>query len=81
MFVGGQQYGPYDYATCKQFVQGGQLNQQTMVWMQGMPAWTPAGQVPELQSLFAPQMPPQMPPIPGGMTPPPMPPMGGGMMP
>ena len=74
MFVGGQQYGPYDYATCKQFVQGGQLTQQTMVWMQGMPAWTPAGQVPELQGLFAPQMPPQMPPIPGGMTPPPMPP-------
>ena len=81
MFVGGQQYGPYDYATCKQFVQGVQLNQQTMVLIQGMPAWTPAGQVPELQSLFAPQMPPQMPPIPGGMTPPPMPPMGGGMMP
>ena len=81
MFVGGQQYGPFDYATCKQMVQTGQLNQQTMVWMQGMPAWTPAGQVPELQMLFAPQVPPTMPPTPGGMTPPPMPPMGGGMMP
>ena len=81
MFVGGQQYGPFDYATCKQMVQTGQLNQQTTVWMQGMPAWTPAGQVPELQTLFAPQMTPPMPPTPGGMTPPPMPPMGGGMMP
>ena len=75
MSVAGQSYGPFDYATCKQMVQTGQLNQQSMVWMPGMPAWAPAGQVPELQSLFAPQTPPQMPPIPGGMTPPPMPPM------
>lgn len=74
LFIGGQQYGPYDYTTLKQFVTTGQLTAQTMVWQQGMPAWTPAGQVTELQGLFAPaapQMPP-MPPTPGGM--PPMPP-------
>lgn len=76
LFIGGQQYGPYDYATCKSFVPTGQLTPQTMVWQQGMAAWTPAGQVPELQALFAPAAPapgmPPMPPTPSGM--PPMPP-------
>ena len=73
LFIGGQQYGPYDYATLKQFVPTGQLTQQTMVWQQGMAAWTPAGQVPELAGLFAPAAPP-MPPTPSA---PPMPPMPG----
>lgn len=73
--VAGQSYGPYNYATCKQYVQSGQLTAQSMVWMEGMPAWAPAGQVPALQALFAP--PPAMPgqPTPppmGGPTPPPM---------
>lgn len=63
MFVAGQQYGPYDYPTLKQFVPTGQLTPQTLVWQQGMAAWTPAGQVPELQSLFAPAAPPT-PPMP-----------------
>lgn len=73
LFIGGQQYGPYDYQTCKQFVPTGQLTPQTMVWQQGMAAWTPAGQVPELATLFAPAMPspdmPPMPPIPGSEPP------------
>ena len=70
----GQQYGPYDYGMLKQFVTTGQLTAQTLVWQQGMAAWTAAGEVRELQALFAPVPPatPQMPPIPGGM--PPMPP-------
>lgn len=71
--IGGQQYGPYDYAICQQLVKNGQLTPQSMVWQQGMPAWAPASSVPELQGLFAPPaapgMPP-MPPMPGGMTPP-----------
>lgn len=71
MNVGGQNYGPYDYATLKQFAQNGQLTSQTMVWQQGMSAWAAAGDVAELKSLFAP-VPPPMPPVPGGM--PPMPP-------
>lgn len=76
IFVSGQQYGPYNREVCKQLVQNGQLTQQTQVWMEGMPAWAPAGQVPALQSLFAPAappMPPSMPPVPP--TTPPMPPM------
>lgn len=71
--VAGQQYGPYNMDMCKQMVQGGQLTPQSMVWMEGMPAWAPASQVPALQVLFAPPA-PAMPPLPpmGGPTPPPM---------
>jgi hypothetical protein len=71
--VAGQQYGPYNMDMCKQMVQGGQLTPQSMVWMEGMPAWAPASQVPALQTLFAPAA-PAMPPLPptGGPTPPPM---------
>jgi hypothetical protein len=71
--VGGQQYGPYNMDMCKQMAQGGQLTPQSMVWMEGMPAWAPASQVPALQALFAPAT-PAMPPLPptGGPTPPPM---------
>lgn len=71
LFIAGQQYGPYDYNTLKQFITTGQLTAQTLVWQQGMTTWTAAGEVKELQALFAPT-PPSMPPIPGGM--PPMPP-------
>lgn len=69
--IAGQQYGPYDYATLKSFVPTGQLTSQTLVWQQGMTAWTPAGQVAELQGLFAPGK-PGMPPMPSnanGMPP------------
>lgn len=75
MAVAGQQYGPYTYDQCKQLVKGGQLTQQSVVWMDGMSNWAPASQVKELQDLFAPPAIPGMPPIPpttGGPTPPPM---------
>ena len=75
LYIGGQQYGPYDWQMCKQFLTTGQLTPQTMVWEQGMVAWSPAGQVAKLQALFAPAPPvPGMPPMPpiGGVTPPPM---------
>lgn len=52
LFIGGAQYGPYDYATCRQFTKTGQLTAETMVWEQGMAAWTPAGQVEKLKGLF-----------------------------
>ena len=72
LFIGGQQYGPYDYKTLKQFVPTGQLTKDTLVWQQGMAAWLPAGQVPELQGLFAPV--PPTPPTPGVPPTPQMPP-------
>lgn len=76
MNIAGQNYGPYDYATLKSFVPTGQLTAQTMVWQQGMASWMSAGQVPELQALFAPTPPPTapgmppMPPAPGAVPPP-----------
>lgn len=71
LHIAGQQYGPYDFTTLKQFVTTGQLNAQTLVWQQGMTAWVAAGEVKELQTLFAPAPPaiPQMPPMSGGMPP------------
>ena len=65
--VNGQQYGPYNMELCRQMVQSGQLTAQSTVWMEGLASWMLAGQVPALQSLFAPQMPPAtpgMPPLP-----------------
>jgi membrane protease subunit (stomatin/prohibitin family) len=65
----GQQMGPYGVETLKQGVDSGQFTRETMVWRDGMPQWTPAGQVPELSGLFGP------PPFPGGGAggPPPFP--------
>ena len=74
VFIGGQQYGPYKRDILKQLVQNGQLTQQTPVWMEGLAAWTPAGQVPQLASLFAPAAAPGMPPMPPTPGVPPMPP-------
>jgi membrane protease subunit (stomatin/prohibitin family) len=59
--IGGQQAGPYDLNTLKQYLQSGQINRDTLVWKQGMANWTAAGQVPELSSLFA-ATPPPLPP-------------------
>lgn len=65
----GQAAGPFPVDQLRQFVSNGQLTPQTDVWTDGMPAWTAAGQVPALQSLFS-----GPPPLPG--TPPPPPPAG-----
>lgn len=75
LYIGGQQYGPYDYMTLKQFVTTGQLTKDTLVWQQGMVSWAPAGQVPELQGLFAPVAP--MPPVAHTPSAPPVPPTPG----
>lgn len=72
--VGGQQYGPFNRAKCREMVQTGQLTAHSTVWMEGMASWSPAGQVDTLRSLFAPQMPPTVPPAPGMPPVPPAPP-------
>ena len=68
--IAGQNYGPYDYETCKTLSQNKQITEQTMAWQQGMANWIPAGQVPEIAGLFG----PSMPPMPGTTSMPPMPP-------
>jgi hypothetical protein len=65
--VNNQQAGPFDWNQLQQLAQQGQLTRQTYVWTQGMQNWELAGNVQELQPLFAsavPQM-PGMPPMPG----------------
>lgn len=59
--VNGQQSGPFDLNTLQNMVAQNQLTRDTLVWRQGMGAWTAASQVSELANLFA-NTPP---PIPG----------------
>lgn len=70
--LGGQQSGPYKVSQLHPLVQQGRIDPATMVWAQGMPAWTPAGQVAELQPLF-PTVPPPVPGATPGAMPPPLP--------
>ena len=58
--MNGATMGPYDMTVLRQGVTSGQFTASTPVWKEGMSAWTPAGQVSELNSLFG-----------GGSTPPP----------
>lgn len=50
--VGGKQYGPYTVDQLRPFVPTGQINRETLVWCQGMPAWQQAATVAELVPLF-----------------------------
>ena len=75
--VGGAQSGPFNMQQLAQMAQTGQLTPQSYVWKQGMAGWDVAGNVAELQPLFAPPAPagpPTPPPAPSGPpTPPPAP--------
>jgi membrane protease subunit (stomatin/prohibitin family) len=67
---GGTAGGPYNMSQMQAGIANGQVTGQTLVWADGMAAWTPAQAVPELQALFA--APPPIPPT--DPTPPPVPP-------
>ena len=54
--VNGQQVGPLQPHQLAGYVQAGQLAVGTLMWKNGMAAWTPAGQIPELAGLFAPPL-------------------------
>jgi len=56
--VGQTQTGPFDLGALSQQVASGQLTRDTLVWKNGMPQWTKAGDVPDLASLFANTPPP-----------------------
>ena len=66
----GQQAGPYSVPQIQQGIGSGQVTADTLVWTNGMAAWTRAGDVAALANFFA--APPPMPPA--GNTPPPTPP-------
>lgn len=59
--VNGQQTGPFDMNVLKQKAQSGELTRESMVWKNGMAAWSSAGSVAELGSIFG-QVPPPLPP-------------------
>ena len=60
--VNGQQSGPFDINALKQFSSQGQFTAETLVWKQGMAAWTAAGQVADLSGIFNSNTPPPPPP-------------------
>lgn len=60
--INGQQQGPFGMEQLRSMVSQGQVNRETLLWKQGMPAWVKAGEVAEVSSLF-------------GTVPPPLPPM------
>mgnify|MGYP002520613842 CR=1 FL=1 len=70
--VNGQQAGPFTVPQLQQMAMAGQITKETYVWKQGMVQWELAGNVQELNILFAPTCPPP-PPASDGMTPPPPP--------
>ncbi|WP_460496519.1 SPFH domain-containing protein [Glycomyces tarimensis] len=59
--LGGSQAGPFDEAALRQKAATGELTRETLAWKAGQASWLPAGQIPELASVF-------------GATPPPLPP-------
>jgi len=59
--LNGQQAGPYGIDVLTNMARQGSINAQTFVWKQGMTAWTPAGQVPDLTAIFG-AIPPPLPP-------------------
>ena len=64
--VDGKQAGPFDRMALQAAVRDGRVTRATLVWSQGMSAWTAAGQVADLGDLFA-AVPPPLPPV-GGPT-------------
>jgi membrane protease subunit (stomatin/prohibitin family) len=59
--VNGQQQGPYSLQAIQQMVQNSSLSRDTLIWKQGMGAWTKAGEVAEVNSFFG-GVPPPLPP-------------------
>src|SRR5436190_8438731 len=58
--VNGAQAGPFDLNMLAQKLREGSLSRSTLVWKQGMPAWSAAETVADLQGLFA-AVPPPLP--------------------
>lgn len=58
--VNGQTSGPFSAQQLAAGISSGEVTSATLVWSNGMPAWQPAGQVPQLSNSF--QTPPPPPP-------------------
>ncbi len=60
--VNGAQTGPFTVQQLITMAQQGQFNGESLVWKQGMAAWSPASQVPDLAPVFNSVPPPPPPP-------------------
>ncbi len=59
--INGNQEGPFALDVLRPKILSGEITRETLVWKPGMPQWTAAGQVLELQSHFT-AVPPPLPP-------------------
>lgn len=59
----GSQRGPLDEETLHEAIAAERIRRDSLVWRRGMPDWVAAGDVPELQDVFATVPPPLPPPI------------------
>ena len=57
LHVNGKQEGPFPLAAVQAKISSGDVSAMTPVWRHGMDAWTVAGEIPELRSLFPPPFP------------------------
>jgi membrane protease subunit (stomatin/prohibitin family) len=62
--VNGQTQGPFSAQQMAQGATAGQVTRETLVWTNGLDGWLPAGDVPQLQELFASAAAPPPPPPP-----------------
>ncbi|MGM9837574.1 MAG: SPFH domain-containing protein [Paludibacteraceae bacterium] len=62
--VDGQQKGPFSITTIREMYDAGLVSGQTYFWKEGFPDWKHAVDIPELTSIFAPNVPPTPPAIP-----------------
>lgn len=60
--VNGKSTGPYTVQVLSQMAASGQFSKNSMVWKTGMTSWQPAGEIQELATLFAQNVPP-VPPV------------------
>lgn len=60
---GGQQTGPFGLPQLGEMIKQGKLTKESLVWKQGMAAWTAAGEVQEFSNLFGAVPPPLPPPV------------------
>jgi len=58
----GATQGPFSRADLGRMAQDGRMTRATLVWTQGAPGWTPAGEIAELAQLFTVAPPPPPPP-------------------
>lgn len=56
----GKQSNAFNSDEAKSLISSGQINKDTLAWMNGLPNWVKASQIPELQALFT-QTPPPIP--------------------